>query len=174
MESLALYEENIVHRILLLRGKKVMMDSDRAEIYGVTTMRLNEQVKRNLRRFPEDFMFQLSVEEWRNLISQNAISSSQVNAKMWGGRRTLPYVFTEHGTIMLASILNSERAVSASIYVVRAFVKLREFMEVNKELAKKVEELETKYDEQFSIVFRAIKGLIQKKNEPLPPIGFGR
>ena len=82
MESLALYEENIVHRILLLRGKKVMMDSDRAEIYGVTTMRLNEQVKRNLRRFPEDFMFQLSVEEWRNLISQNAISSSQVNAGM--------------------------------------------------------------------------------------------
>ena len=120
MESLALSEENIAHRILLLRGQKVMMDSDLAEIYGVTTMRLNEQVKRNIRRFPEDFMFQLSVEEWKNLISQNAISSSLVNAKMWGGRRTLPYVFTEHGTIMLASILNSERAVSASIYVVRA------------------------------------------------------
>jgi hypothetical protein len=174
MEKLELSEENIVHRIFFLRGQKVMHDSDLAELYGVTTMRLNEQVKRNFRRFPKDFMFQLSVEEWANLISQNAISSTQGNAKMWGGRRPLPYVFTEHGTIMLAPVLNSDRSVLASIYVVRAFVKLREFMEINKELARRIEELEAKYDEQFSIVFQAIKELVHKKTEPLPPIGFRR
>jgi len=151
-----------------------MLDKDLANIYGLTTMRLNEQVKRNLKRFPEDFMFQLTTEEWVDLISQNAISRQQNELNKWGGRRKLPYAFTEHGTIMLASVLNSERAVFASIYIVRAFVKLREFMEINKELSRKIEELEEKYDKQFSVVFQAIKELIHKKNEPLPPIGFGR
>jgi hypothetical protein len=174
MEERELSETNIVQRIFYLRGQKVMLDSDLAELYGVTTMRLNEQVKRNPKRFPTDFMFQLSEDDWKNLISQNAISSSLPVQKKWGGRRKLPFVFTEHGTIMLAAVLNSERAVFASIYVVRAFVKLREFLEVNKELARKIEELEAKYDEQFSIVFQAIRELIQKKNEPLTPIGFRR
>ena len=174
METVEWSEENIVSRIFFLRGKKVMIDSDLADIYGVATMRLNEQVKRNLKRFPEDFMFQLTIQEWENLISHFAISSLKTNKNQWGGRRKLPYAFTEHGTIMLASVLNSDRAIGASINIVRVFVKLREFLEINKELAKKIEELETKYDKQFMIVFQAIKALIQKKNEPLPPIGFGR
>jgi hypothetical protein len=174
MEALELTEENLVRRIFFIRGKKIMIDRDLAEIYGVTTMRLNEQVKRNLKRFPDNFMFQLTPEEWTNLISQIAISSFPYETNRWGGRRKIPFAFTEHGTIMLASVLKSDRAIAASIYVVSAFVKLREFLEVNKELARKIEELEAKYDEQFTIVFQAIKELIHKKNEPLPPIGFRR
>jgi hypothetical protein len=174
METFELSEERIVHQILFLRGIKVILDSDLSAIYGVTTKRLNEQVKRNIRRFPEDFMFQLSDDEQQNLKSQIATSSLSEQLKTWGGRRKPHFVFTEHGAIMLASVLNSERAIYASIYVVRAFVKLREYLEVNKELARKIEELEAKYDEQFTIVFRAIRELIQKKNEPLPPIGFRR
>lgn len=174
MEAPVLSEEQLVHQIHFIRGRKVMLDSDLATIYGVSTMRLNEQVKRNLKRFPEDFMFQLTAEEHENLISHFAISSFQIDIKKWGGRRTLPYVFTEHGTIMLAAVLKSELAIMASIYVVRAFVKLREFLDANKVLAKKIEEMEAKYDEQFTIVFQAIRELIHKKNEPLPPIGFRR
>jgi hypothetical protein len=122
--------------ILSIRGRRVILDSDLARLYGVTTSRLNEQVKRNPDRFPPDFMFRLSRQEFTALISQNATSKGR------GGRRKLPYVFTEHGAIMAANVLNSGRAIEVSVYVVRAFVRLREMMGANKEVAAKLGELE--------------------------------
>src|SRR6266436_8337773 len=131
---------SIASAIYLLRGQRVMLDSDLAAIYGTSTMRLNEQFKRNRKRFPDDFAFVLTREEFTNLISQNAISRSH------GGRRSLPVAFTEHGAIMLASVLNSDVAVQASVRVVRAFVRLREMVAANAQLAAKLEELERRLD----------------------------
>lgn len=148
-------EEKIASLIYIIRGKRVMIDSDLADIYSVETRTLNQAVSRNQERFPEDFMFQLSKTEFEILKSQTVMSS-------WGGRRSLPYVFTEHGSLMLSSVLKSETAINASLYIVRAFVKLREMLASNKELAKKIEELEKKYDEQFKVVFVAIRQLMQK------------
>ncbi len=148
-------EEKIASLIYIIRGKRVMIDSDLADIYSVETRTLNQAVSRNQERFPEDFMFQLSKTEFDILKSQSVMSS-------WGGRRSLPYVFTEHGSLMLSSVLKSETAINASLNIVRAFVKLREMLASNKELAKKVEELEKKYDEQFKVVFVAIRQLMQK------------
>ena len=155
--------ERIELAILVIRGQKVILDSDLAKLYGVTTARLNEQVKRNQDRFPEDFVFRLTAEEYKNLMSQFATSSSK-----WGGRRKLPLAFTEHGTIMAANVLNSAVAVAASIQVVRAFVRLREIMGTHKELARKLEELERKlggHDKKFQVVFEAIREL----SAPPPP-----
>lgn len=143
----------IENRIYQIRGQKVMLDEDLAEIYGVETRRLNEQVKRNRDRFPADFMFLLTQKEFENLKSQNATSN-------WGGRRKLPYVFTEHGTVMLASVLKSKKAVLANIQIVKAFVKLREIIASNKELAKRLDEMESKYDKKFSEIFSAIRELM--------------
>ena len=158
--------ERIEQSILLIQGQKVMLDSDLASIYGVTTKRLNEQVRRNGDRFPADFMFQLSNEEFQNLRSQFATSS-------WGGRRTPPFAFTEHGAIMLASILNSPIAIRASVEVVRAFVHLREILIAHKDLAQKLNELEKKYDDQFKVVFEAIRQLmIPPEPEKKTKIGF--
>lgn len=157
--------ERIEQTILLIRGHKVILDSDIATLYGVPTKRLNEQVSRNRDRFPEDFMFQLTEEEFANLKSQNATSS-------WGGRRTLPYAFTEHGVVMLASVLNSPIAVSASIQVVRAFVRLRELLATHKDLAQKLEELEKKYDRKFSVVFEAIRQLMEPPKARRRRIGY--
>lgn len=139
----------IENKIYVFRGQKVMIDSDLAELYGVETKVLNQAVKRNSSRFPEDFMFQLSGEEFKILRSQIVTSN-------WGGRRTLPYAFTEHGTVMLASILRSQTAVEVSIQIVKAFVKFREILTSQVELAKKIDELENKYDDQFKQVFEAI------------------
>ena len=159
--------EAIERKILLIRGRKVMLDSDLAKLYGVPTFRFNEQVRRNLKRFPEDFMFQLTKDEHRSLISQFAISKIGR-----GGRRFLPYVFTEHGALMAANVLKSEKAIEASIYVVRAFAKLREMIASHKDLARRLAELEKKYDAQFKVVFDAIRQLM----EPFPSkprrIGF--
>ena len=159
--------ESIERRILLIRGQKVMLGADLAELYGVTVGRLNEAVKRNGKRFPCDFMFQLSLQELRNLKSQIAISSSR-----WGGRRHQPYAFTEQGVAMLSSVLNSERAVQVNIEIMRAFVRLRALIASNKELARRLVELEEKYDSQFKVVFDAIRELMT----PVPPtprrIGF--
>lgn len=144
--------------IYLIRGQRVMLDSDLAAIYGTSTMRLNEQFKRNRRRFPEDFAFVLEREEFIHLISQNAISRSH------GGRRKLPVVFTEHGAIMLASVLNSDIAVQASVRVVRAFIKLREMVVANAQLAAKLEDLERRldsHDEAIVDLFAALKRLIE-------------
>src|SRR6266481_6420997 len=129
--------EQIESRIFFIHGQRVMLDTDLAELYGVETKRLNEQVRLNSARFPEDFMFQLSAEEVTNLRSQFATSS-------WGGRRSLPSVFTEHGAIMAASVLNSTRAIEISAHVVRAFVRLRELVSNHKELSQKLNQMERK------------------------------
>jgi len=144
-------------QIHLIRGKKIMLASDLANIYGVETRALNQAVKRNEKRFPADFMFQLTAEETGNLKSQFVTSS-------WGGaRRALPYAFTEHGAIMLASVLNSERATEMSVYVVRAFVRLREVIAGNKELTAKMAALESKvgnHDKEIQTLFAAIRQLM--------------
>jgi ORF6N domain len=130
--------ETITHHILVVRGQKVLLDTDLAALYDVPTKRFNEQVRRNLARFPEDFMFQLTAEEWAALRSQFAT----LNTGRGQHRKYLPYVFTEHGAIMAATILNSPRATEVSVYVVRAFVRLRELIVSNKELAKRLDDLE--------------------------------
>ena len=158
--------EVIEKKILLIGGQKVMLDSDLATLYGVTTKRLNEQVRRNVKRFPVDFMYQLSREEFESLRSHFATSSS------WGGRRTLPYAFTEQGIAMLSSVLNSERAIEVNIQIMRAFVKLREMIATHKDLSRKLAELEKKYDGQFQIVFEAIRQLIEQPEKPKRKIGF--
>lgn len=147
--------ERIEHTILWIRGHKVMLDTDLAELYGVTTKRFNEQVKRNKERFPEDFMFQLTKEEAGFLRSQIATSN-----KGRGGRRYLPYAFTEHGAIMVANVLNSTRAIQASIQVVRAFVRMRQLLASQKGLMQKILDMEKKYDRQFKVVFDAIRALM--------------
>jgi hypothetical protein len=159
--------EAIERKILLIRGRKVMLDSDLAKLYGVPTFRFNEQVRRNLKRFPEDFMFQLTKDEHRSLISQFAISKIGR-----GGRRFLPYVFTEHGALMAANVLKSEKAIEASIYVVRAFAKLREMIASHKDLARRLAELEKKYDSQFKVVFDAIRQLMEPAESKPRRIGF--
>jgi hypothetical protein len=151
--------ERVRSLILTVRGQRVMLDSDLARIYGVSTMRLNEQVKRNAERFPGDFAFQLERQEFATLISQFVISKAGR-----GGRQTLPWVFTEHGAIMLASVLNSPVAVEASVRVVRAFVYLREQLLANRELAGKFAELEKRldaHDESIAALFEAIRRLLE-------------
>ena len=162
--------EHIDPLIVVVRGQRVLLYSDLAKLYGVTTTRLNEQVKRNLDRFPTDFMFRLIQEEWDALISQIATSKGGR-----GGRRKLPYAFTEHGAVMAANVLNSPVAVRASITVVRAFVRLRQMIASHEDLARKLDILEKKFakhDAQFRVVFDAIRQLM----EPPPPrrrsIGF--
>ena len=159
--------EVIERKIYLIRGHKVMLDSDLAELYGVTTKRLNEQVRRNLKRFPSDFMFQLSSKEAES-------SRSQIATSKRGGRRYLPYAFTEQGVAMLSSVLNSDRAIEVNIQIMRAFVKLREMIASHKELAKRLDELESKYDEQFKVVFDAIRELMTPPEPKRRRIGFLR
>jgi hypothetical protein len=162
--------DNVESAIYLIRGQRVMLDADLAAIYRVTTKRLNEQLRRNPNRFPEDFAFQLTIEELTDLRSQFATSS------LHGGRRYRPWVFTEHGAIMLASVLNSDIAVQASVRVVRAFVRLREMVAANAQLAVKLEKLERRldsHDEAIVDLFAALKRLLEppgpkKKRE----IGF--
>ena len=160
---------HIAARILVIRGHKVMVDSDLAELYGVPTRRLNEQVRRNAARFPADFIFQLSDQEVTNLKSQFATSS-------WGGRRKTPLVFTEHGALMAATVLNSPRAIEMSVYVVRAFVQLREALSAHKELAAKLDQLEHKFathDQTIAEIITIIRELM-KPAAPAQkrPIGF--
>ena len=171
--------ETITHHIMVLRGQKVLLDSDLAALYGVDTRRLNEQVKRNRDRFPKDFIFELTREEFANLKSQFATSS-------WGGRRKLPLAFTEHGAIMAATVLSSSRAVEVSVYVVRAFVRLRELAATHGDLAKRLDELEHKTEAlamahdtfsrntrvQLKQVFDALRELMTPPDPPKRPIGF--
>src|SRR5262249_26224726 len=154
--------ERIVGSILLVRGQKVLLDNDLAKMYGVSTGRLNEQVRRNRDRFPDDFMFQLTREESANLISQFAISSDGRH----GGRRHAPYVSTEQGVAMLSSVLKSKRAVEVNIAIMRAFVQLREMLASHKDLARKLAEMEKKYDAQFKVVFDAIRELMTPPATP--------
>jgi hypothetical protein len=158
--------ELIEQKIFIMRGHKVMLDRDLAILYEVETRRLNEQVRRNLRRFPEDFMFQLNETEVEIMVSQNAIPSRQ----HLGGR--LPLAFTEQGVAMLSSVLNSERAIDVNIQIIRTFTKLRALMANHDDLRRQIEEMEKKYDEQFLVVFEAIKQLIEPPDEQPKKIGF--
>jgi len=158
--------ELIEKKILVIRGEKVMLDADLAELYGVETKMLMRAIKRNIDRFPADFMIQLDKEEFENLRFHFGTSSQ------WGGRRYLPYVFTEQGVAMLSSVLNSERAVKVNIEIMRAFVKLREMIASHKGLAKRLAELEKKYDAQFKIVFDAIRQLMATPEPREKKIGF--
>jgi len=160
--------EVIEQRILLIRGQKVMLSTDLAGLYQVEARVLVQAVKRNIARFPQDFIFQLTEEEFSNLKSQIVISS-------WGGlRRARPYAFTEQGVAMLSSVLNSERAVKVNIEIMRAFVRLRQILASNKELAKRLDELEKKYDAQLKVVFDAIRQLMTPPEPKRRHIGFLR
>ncbi len=156
--------EMIDRAILIIRGQKVMIDSDLAEIFGVKTKRLNEQVKRNINRFPKDFMFQLTTKEKQELVA----NCDHLERLKHSG--TNPYAFTEHGTIMLANVLNTQMAVETSVLIVRAFVKLRELLSTHKGLERKILDLESKYDKQFELIFKAIRELMHQdqfdKNRP--------
>lgn len=161
-------QEMIEQKILMIRGHKIMLDRDLAKLYGVTTGNLNKAVSRNLERFPGDFMFQLNKDEFNNLIFQFGISS-------WGGTRKLPYAFTEQGVAMLSSALNSKRAILVNIQIMRTFTKLREIIMTHKDLQRKIEDMERKYDQQFKVVFDAIKQLLTPPTPPEKPkrhIGF--
>jgi hypothetical protein len=160
--------ERIENAILLIRGEKLILDSDLAALYGVETRALLQAVKRNRERFPSDFMIQLTLKEYDSLRSQIVISKGR------GGRRYLPYAFSEHGAIMAASVLNSKTAVETSVQVVRAFVRLRQMLASNKELAHRLIELERRYDTQFKVVFDAIRELMTTPEPKRKQIGFAK
>jgi hypothetical protein len=180
MTQQAMPLETISQRIMVIRGQRVLLDEDLAHLYGVETRRLNEQVRRNRARFPSDFIFELNAEEFNNLKSQFASSS-------WGGRRKLPLAFSEHGAIMSATVLSTPRAVEVSVYVVRAFVRLRELVASHQDLAKRLDDLEAQTDhlslrqdafanttrKQLKEVFEALRQLTTPPDPPKRPIGFG-
>ena len=189
MTKLTVKPENIAHLVQLVRGEKVMLDSDLATLYGVETGALNRAAKRNITRFPVDFMFQITANEWKGLRYQSGISNPgdvtasrdvksplPARSSARGGARYRPYVFTEHGVAMLSSVLRSPRAIEVNIAIMRTFVQLRRLMDSNRELARRIDALEQRYDEQFSAVFDAIKRLITEdealKAKPKKRIGF--
>jgi len=165
--------EVIERRIFLVRGQKVMLDTDLATLYQVPTFRLNEAVKRNHERFPGDFMFQLTPEETQSLTSQTAMSKASTGR---GGRRTRPYAFTEHGVAMLSSVLNSERAVQMNILIIRAFVKLRDLLATHKDLAARIEKIEATQGRHASVINILAEEIERLKRLPAAPpkrrIGF--
>ena len=163
-------DEMVMNKIYLIRGQKVMLDSDLSALYQVETRRLNEQVTRNKERFPEDFMFQLTVDEYENLISQFATSS-------WGGRRKLPYAFTEQGVAMLSSVLNSPTAINVNIQIIRVFTKMRALLMTHKDILLQLEKMEKKmgsHDEQIALIFGYLKKLLTPVQPPRQRIGFRR
>ncbi len=169
--------EIIEKKIFVIRGVKVMTDKDLAILYGVTTKRLNEQVKRNIKRFPPDFMFQLTKEEYVLLKSIDPNLRSQNATSKYGGRRYFPFVFTEQGIAMLSGILNSDRAIIVNISIMRAFVKLRQMISKNKEFEQKLNELEHKYerhDADIINIFNAIRQIMKEEEKPKGKIGFAR
>jgi len=180
-DALAIQVERCIY---LIRGEKVMLDYDLAALYGVETGALNRAVKRNSDRFPSDFMFQLGEEEWERLKCQIGISNKRAGASSSlrfqigtskskrGGRRYLPYAFTEQGVAMLSSVLRSVRAIQVNVAIMRTFVRLREMLLSNAELARKLSNLEKKYDTQFKVVFDAIRELMTPTEKPRRQIGF--
>jgi hypothetical protein len=162
METILKPDEIVMNRIYYIRNQKVMLDKELAELYQVSTGALNQAVARNIKRFPEDFMFQLSEQEWSNLKSQIVISS-------WGGTRKLPFAFTEQGVAMLSGILNSDRAIAVNIQIMRIFIRIRQMFIDNTELRLDIEKIKNKLDNQdknMEIVFRYLDELIDKKQEP--------
>ena len=179
--AVVLKPENVAQLVFFIRGEKVMLDADLAKLYGVTTKALNQAMRRNRARFPEDFAFRLLGEEFDNLRSQIVTTSSnpsviwsQIVTRSQKYRRSdsLPVAFTEQGVAMLSSVLRSTRAVEVNIAIMRTFVQLRRLMDTNRNLARKIEALEKKYDEQFAVVFEAIKELITPPSLPRKRIGF--
>jgi hypothetical protein len=169
-KKISIPDEVVISKIHQIRNCKVMLDIDLAELYQVETGRLNEQVKRNATRFPEDFMFQLTNEEWESLRSQIAISK-----KARGGRRYAPFAFTEHGVPMLSSVLNSERAIQVNIQIMRIYSKLQGMIMDHKDILLKLEMLEgkvSKHEENFKVVFDYLRELLNPKTEPMHKIGF--
>jgi hypothetical protein len=169
MKELIMSEQQIAEKIYLIRGVKVMLDRDLAEMYGTIPIRLRQQVKRNSDRFPDHFMFQLTENEVDDMVSQNVISSRQY----LGG--ALPYVFSEHGILMLANVIKSRQAIAISIKIIEVFVKFREMLITQKDILLKFEHLEKlvlQHDDAISALFQALKQLIQQKKEPREPIGF--
>ena len=167
--------ERIERSILLIRGQKVMLDRDLAYLYGVTTKVLNQAVKRHKDRFPEDFMFQLTMEEariWWEQVRPVRLRSQFVTLKRGQHIKYRPYAFTEHGILMLSSVLNSERAIKVNIEIMRTFVRLRRILASHTELARKLDSLEKKYDTQFKVVFDAIRELMKPPETKKRPIGF--
>jgi phage regulator Rha-like protein len=158
--------DRIIRSIVIVRGQKVILDADVASLYGVETRTLVQAVKRNIDRFPADFMFAVTAAEMRILKSQSVISRS------WGGRRSTPFAFTEHGVAMLSSVLRGERATRVNIEIMRAFVGLREALATHAALVRKLEALEQKFDGQFRVVFDAIRGLMSPRKRSRKPIGF--
>ena len=165
MNPAARTSDLIASKIYFIRTERVLLDSDLALLYGVETKVLKQAVRRNLERFPEDFMFELTNEEFDNLRSQNVTSS-------WGGHRYPPFAFTEQGVAMLSSILKSPLAIETNIAIMRTFAALRQWMQSNKDLALKIRQLESKYDAQFKAVFEAIQQLIRQESKKIRPIGF--
>ena len=167
-KGISIPDEVIISKIYVVRGQKVMIDRDLAEMYGVTTGNLNRSVKRNMKRFPEDFIFQLTNDEFKNLIFQNGTSS-------WGGTRKMPYVFTEQGVAMLSSILNSDTAIEVNIRIIRIFTRLRELVLTHKDILLKLEQIEQKitgHEDDIQMIFSAMKQLVQEPNPPRKRIGF--
>lgn len=169
-QEISIPDEVLMNKIYMINGIKVMLDSELAELYQVKTKRLNEQVKRNSERFPSDFMFQLSDLQWENLKSQIATSS-------WGGRRTLPYVFTEQGVAMLSSVLNSKVAIDVNIQIIRVFTKMREMLLTHKDLLIEMEEIRKKVggqDEKIELIFNYLRQFVREQETQRAPIGFKR
>jgi len=157
--------EYITNHIYFIRGLKVMLDRDLAELYGVETKQLKRAVKRNIDRFPADFMFELTDNDLE-------ILRCQIGTSSWGGTRYLPMAFTEQGVAMLSTVLNSKRAIQVNIRIMRTFTRLRQMLAGHKELQKKIEAMESKYDQQFRVVFEAIKQLLREDEKPKRKIGF--
>ena len=169
-KAVRLQDDEVINKIYLVRGLKVMLDEDLAMLYEVATKRLNEQVMRNRSRFPKDFMFRLTSKEFRNLKSQFATSR-------WGGRRKLPYAFTEHGVLMLSSVLNSKRAINVNIRIMRVYSKMREMMITQKDVLLKLKQLERNdisQDQQLEIIFNTLKELLTEPKQERKMIGFKR
>ncbi|TKC12850.1 ORF6N domain-containing protein [Pedobacter polaris] len=168
-------DDIVVNKIYEIRNQKVMLDSDLAELYGVETRVLNQSIKRNLERFPEDFMFQLNEAEWELLISQFVISKTVSKKDGRGGRRKLPFVFTEHGVLMLSSVLNSQQAIQVNIQIVRIFTRLRKLLNEHSELKLEIADIKKhlqNHDKNIELVFSYLDKLIDKENQPRKRIGF--
>lgn len=168
-------DDIVVNKIYDIRGQKVMLDSDLAELYGVETRVLNQAIKRNAERFPEDFMFQLNETEWEFLISQIVTSKNTSNKDGRGGRRKLPFVFTEHGVLMLSSVLNSPQAIQVNIQIVRIFTRLRKLLSEHTELKLEIADIKKhlhNHDKNIELVFSYLDKLIDKENQPRKRIGF--
>ena len=168
-------EERIFRKILILRDQKVLLDSDLAELYGVSTKVLKQAVKRNIDRFPEDFLFELTAKEWKNLRSQIVTSSLPTKPASWGGQRYAPFAFTEQGVAMLSSVLNSSKAIAVNIQIMRMFVKMRQLITPYKSLVDKIEKLEASDSEKnkhIKNIYSVIKELLEPSIKSKHPIGF--